>query len=560
MLTKGDMEMNRKILAVIPARGGSKGIPRKNVKLLGKHPLIYYAINSAQNSKYVTDVVVTTDSDEILSVAEHLGVDTLLREESLAQDNITLDPVVYDAYVRMERKFHKKYDVVITLQPTSPLLKSETLDLAIESFLQKQLDTMISVKEQRCLSWSQCNGRFVPNYQERVNRQQLPANYVETGGIFITKADCVKQHTRIGEHMSVFVLNDIEGIDIDDYSDWWIADKYLKQKNIFIRVDGYRKIGLGHIYRGLTLANLFAEHNVVFVLKECSDIGINKIRESNYKYIIIQQNEDILDLIDEYKVDLVINDILNTEITYMKKLKEKCEKVINFEDLGEGRFLADMVFNDIYSQKNELVNHYYGSEYYCLREEFILAEPKAMCEEVKNILILFGGTDPCDITQRILKIICNEEVYRGIKFTFILGLGYPHSEEIQKFLLNNKCTSDIEVLVDVKNISKYMEKADLAISSQGRTMYELAYMQVPTVLIAQNKRERRHSFGSLENGFVNLGINDELEDITIYSTLSWLITCQQIRQQMKDCMKKKSQELSNGMYKVKGLIFNEIMK
>ena len=105
-----------------------------------------------------------------------------------------------------------------------------------------------------------------------------------------------------------------------------------------------------------------------------------------------------------------------------------------------------------------------------------------------------------------------------------------------------------------------MERADIAISSQGRTMYELAYMQVPTVLIAQNERELKHEFGSLENGFVNLGINNELEDITIFSTLSWLITCQQIRQQMKECMRNRSKELSEGMYIVKELISKEMMK
>ena len=551
--------MEKKILAVIPARGGSKGIPQKNVKLLGKHPLIYYAINSARKSKYISDVVVTSDSEKILSVANRLGADTLLREESLSRDNVTLDPVIYDAYVRSERKSNKKYDVVITLQPTSPLLKPETLDLAIELFFNQELDTMISVKPQKCLSWYQNEGRYIPNYAERLNRQQLPENYVETGGMFITKANCVKPNTRIGKKVSVFALDDIEGIDIDDYCDWWIAEKYLNKKNIFIRVDGYRKIGMGHIYRGLTLANLFTEHDVIFVLRECSDIGIRKIRESNYRYLVIKEDEDIFDLIDEYHVDLVINDILNTNVSYMSKLKEKCSKVINFEDLGEGRFLADMVFNDIYSPRKESDNHFYGSKYYCLREEFITATPQKMCESVHNILVLFGGTDPSDITRRILNIVYQEETFQKVKFTFILGLGYPHKNEIQQFLMKHQSLPEIEVLTDVSNISAYMERADIAISSQGRTMYELAYMQVPTVLIAQNERELKHEFGSLENGFVNMGINNELEDITIFSTLYWF-TCQQIRQQMKECMRNRSKELSEGMYIVKELISKEMMK
>lgn len=123
------------VLAVIPARGGSKGIPRKNVRLMNGKPLIAYSICNAKNCPAVTDVVVSSDDDEILSIGKKYGAYPLRRSESLAKDAVTLDPVIYDATLQMEKKRGIMYDIVITLQPTSPLLTSETLNGAINSFL-----------------------------------------------------------------------------------------------------------------------------------------------------------------------------------------------------------------------------------------------------------------------------------------------------------------------------------------------------------------------------------------------------------------------------------------
>ena len=125
---------NNKILVVIPARGGSKGIPRKNIRLLDGKPLIAYSIEIAKASAYVDDVVVTTDDSEIALLSEKFGASVIRRSEELARDDIPLDPVIHDAVVRKEKLAFDEYDIVITLQPTSPLLKTSTLDGAIEKF------------------------------------------------------------------------------------------------------------------------------------------------------------------------------------------------------------------------------------------------------------------------------------------------------------------------------------------------------------------------------------------------------------------------------------------
>lgn len=146
-----------KILAVIPARAGSKGVPNKNIRLVNNKPLIYYSIKNAIESKYITDVVVTTDSPEIEVIAKQMGVAYKHRSEALCQDDVTLDSVIYDVAKDVS------CDYVVTLQPTSPTLQASTLDKAIEYSIENDLDTVISVINQPHLSWREENGKKDPN-------------------------------------------------------------------------------------------------------------------------------------------------------------------------------------------------------------------------------------------------------------------------------------------------------------------------------------------------------------------------------------------------------------
>lgn len=153
------MNVERNVLAVIPARGGSKGIPRKNMRLMHGRPLIDYAISCAAESSCITDVAVSTDSREILDFVEQIdGVVALERSPELSGDDITLDPVVNDAVVRVEALRGVRYDIVITMQPTSPLLTVRTLDTAIERFLNSDSDTMVSATNAPHLSWGKTVG------------------------------------------------------------------------------------------------------------------------------------------------------------------------------------------------------------------------------------------------------------------------------------------------------------------------------------------------------------------------------------------------------------------
>jgi CMP-N-acetylneuraminic acid synthetase/spore coat polysaccharide biosynthesis predicted glycosyltransferase SpsG len=539
-------------LIVIPARGGSKGIPRKNIRLMCGKPLISYSITNALNSSYDFDVVVSTDDKEIDRISLLYGAKVIKRPEELGADSVTLDPVIYHAVSYMEKNMKKDYDIVITMQPTSPLLKTATLDSAIEYFINNNFDTVISGINRPHLSWTELEGKIVPLYKKRLNRQYLPKNLLETGAFLISKREFVKENSRFGPKVSIYEVPENESVDIDSPQDWWVAEKELSKKNILIRTDGYSEIGLGHIYRCLLLAYNLIDHNIRFVISNKSDIGLKKIQDSYFPYEVIYDDFDIGEIVKKYKCDILINDFLDTEKQYIDYCKKLGIRVVNFEDLGTGAACADAVINDLYEKQNDYRNHYWGSDYYCIRDEFLLSKPAKFRKVVQEVLIIFGGTDPCNLTYRLFNII-KSMPNNNIHYTFILGMGYKNAEELISEA--NKLNSNIDIVKDVKLMSEYMGKADIAISSQGRTMLELASMAVPTILLAQNGREQHHEFGYLKNGFINLGLGSEVEDQTIRATLLWLFNSPQIRKQMKDQMMKA--DLKKGIKRVVKIILND---
>lgn len=545
------MYKNNKILIVIPARGGSKGIPRKNIRLLGGKPLIAHTIIMANSSEYVDDVVVTTDDEEIRFIAEKFKAKTIKRGGELAEDSIPLDPVIYDATLQEEVKKSKefktdfKYDIIITIQPTSPLLKTKTLNKAIEKLLANEKnDTIISVVDDRHLSWSydEENKNYYPLYKERLNRQYLPKAYKETGSIFASRREFIKEDSRLGDKIDLIEISKQESIDIDNYEDWWVAERIMKRKKVLIKTDANHTIGTGHIFRGLAIASKLINHEVIFLLDEAQPLGIEIINNYNYPYITHnskktndeeKNKKELIKKIEDYDPDIVINDILNTNSQYVKALHDKNYYIINFEDLGGGIKYANMVFDALYEHKIPLKNLYSGHRYYILKDEFYYQKFKEIKPEVNEILLTFGGTDPNNLTEKVLKAILESKYDKKIKI--ILGLGYNNKKGIQE---KYNIYENIEILENVNNISEHMQSADLIFTSAGRTMYEIASLGVPCICLCQNERELSHIFGNVENGFINMGLGANLTQEQIIATLEDTIANYNLRLEMNKRMKK----------------------
>ncbi|GAI95785.1 unnamed protein product, partial [marine sediment metagenome] len=247
---------------------------------------------------------------------------------------------------------------------------------------------------------------------------------------------------------------------------------------------------------------------------------------------------------------IIFNDILDTSVDYIEYIKEKNIFTVNFEDLGEGSAKADIVINALYDKKNGFENYYWGKDYYILREEFQKIDQKTIEKVVKKILITFGGTDPNNYTKKVLELL-NDLDLKNIEIFIVVGLGYTKCDDLIKFSqdLNHKFI----IKKNVKNISAYMYDADLIFTSAGRTVYEIASIGVPTIVLAQNDRELLHTFANKKNGFLNLGLGYKVSNEKIKKLIILLINDYDLRKEMSCLML--NQNLKSGIYNVIKLIF-----
>lgn len=530
-----------KVLAVIPARAGSKGIPNKNIRLINNHPLIYYVINNAQHSKYITDIVVSTDSPIIEAIAIQMGVHVKIRCPELSGDSVTLDSVIYDVA--------KDYDAdyVISMQPTSPTLSYKTLDAAIEYAIKHDIDTLISAINHPHLAWIKDGESKKPAYKERLNRQYLPPYYLETGAFFISKGKVVTPTSRFGLKCDVFEIPENESIDVDTFEDLKYAEAVLERKKVAIYVNGNTQRGMGHIYRALELADEFYSKPDIYY--DINQTDSNIFGSTTHTLIPIDGIGELLSILKKKQYNLFINDILSTSIDYMIALRNALPnaKIVNFEDDGEGIYKADLVINALFHEA--YVPHMMsGEKYYISSKLYMFYEPIKINEHVKNVFISFGGADPQNYSDRLLNIISDEK-YKNICFTVVLGRA---KQNIDK-LLDFNAYPNIEVLYDIKNMPHIMSKCDIAITSRGRTGYELAMLGIPTIAMAQNQREEKHRFVCNDNGFIYLGLNPA--DDTIKANLDMFIHMSR-DERLRYQSLLLSHDLRNGRKRVMNLINN----
>ncbi|MBQ2654364.1 MAG: UDP-2,4-diacetamido-2,4,6-trideoxy-beta-L-altropyranose hydrolase [Methanobrevibacter sp.] len=527
------MFKNNMILVVIPARGGSKGIPRKNLRLLDNKPLISYSIGVAKASQYVDDVVVTTDDSQIALIAEKFGASVVRRSEELSTDEALLDPVIHDAMIQKEKMAFDEYDIVITLQPTSPLIKTQTLDEAIEKFDDFGLDSVISVVDDRHLSWGydENNQRYFPNYIERVNRDDLPKSFRETGAILATRRSFVHEDSRLGANIGIVEVSHEESVNIETFQDWWMAENYLRKKRIAIVVNAYNEIGTSYIERCLAIASKLVFHDVLFLTNERYQLGVDILSKFNYSHKTYEDSNDLFDILSQYGPHIVVNDIQDTSEEYVSALNEKGYFVVNFEDLGMGSGIANVVFDDLYEHDLSESNVFTDHKFFILRDEFYYQPAKIITNEVKQVLIAFGEIDSNNLTEKAIDSILSTN-YEG-RIDVIVGLGYERLEELISKYESNPL---IQIYRDVSNISEFMFKADIIFSSANKSIYEICSLGVPTICLCQDNREESHAFVTRNNGFINLGLGEAVEKQEITDQFIALVNDYELRLDLHEKM------------------------
>ena len=433
----------------------------------------------------------------------------------------------------------------MTMQPTSPTLKVQTLDAGIEYAIENNIDTLISAINAPHLSWREENGKKVPNYVERLNRQYLPPCYMETGAFVVSRASIVTKNTRIGSVVDVYELPENEAQDVDTFEDLRSVADTLSEQKVAIYVNGNNKRGIGHIYRALELADEFFVKPDIYYDTNQTDVKVF----GNTKHNLIPVNgiAELFKVCKEKQYTIFINDILTTSIDYMIGLRSVLPeaKIINFEDDGEGIIKADLVFNALYHD-TEFPQVHAGEKYYIASKTFMFYESIEIREQVERVFISFGGADPQNYSDRLLNMIAKPE-YQKYHFVVVLGRAKHNVEELLQY---NKY-EHIDVFYDVANMPELMSSCDIGITSRGRTGYELAVLGIPAIAMAQNKREEKHGFVCNENGFTYIGLNPD--DEIIESNLKmYLNLSKKNRQHFQEMLLE--HDLRGGRKRVMGLI------
>jgi len=233
---------NLNILGVITARGGSKGIARKNIKLLGGKPLIAYTVEQAKQSELITDLIISTDDKEIAQVAEKYGcLVPFLRPQGLARDETPHLPVLQHALREMEKREAKQFDMVVLFQPTSPFRTKEDIDQTIKLLIDSKADSAVSLVEvekdnhpMKMKKIEEKGGfKFVLPYcleePEGIRRQDLPVCFQRSGAVYVQTRELLLEKNRLyGDKIVGHIVPKERSIDIENELDWLRAEHMLK--------------------------------------------------------------------------------------------------------------------------------------------------------------------------------------------------------------------------------------------------------------------------------------------------------------------------------------------
>ncbi len=496
-------------LVVVPARFGSKGIPRKVIRTLGGKPLISHCLRTVCSDVVDADIVVSTDDPEVGDLCRALFPKVTLMDRSaeLCGDKATLDEVVLECVRRLVDQ-GRTYQSVITVQPTSPFVTEPSIAEAFRVLEGGDVDTVLSVKRECKLKWQIKDGLPQPLYRARVNRQFIEPEFVETGAVIgSTVENLLRAGTRIGKSVHLVELSGQEALDIDTSLDWVEAEAALAQRRIAIVTVGSVANGMGHVYRVATIAADLAAHHIRFYCKEGEDLAIGYLRERNYPVLVHRDDDELMTQLREFAPDAIVNDCLDTDRTFVGKQKEISERVICFEDLGSGARLADAVVNELYPPAFDGERVYSGPAYACLRDEFFWVPHRPRTER-DGLLVTFGGADESNLTLKCLKWMASDARFGRIPKTVVLGRGYRHWSELEAWL-EASGISGVEIIKDTRRMSELMSKARVGICSGGRTVYEYFACETPTVVICQNVRELTHLFLKDVNGVRNFGLYSE---------------------------------------------------
>lgn len=480
---------NNNLILIIARASGTKEVSRQNLRLVNEKPLLFYILKTASACKNCS-TFVSTDSGEIEAYSKFYGVETIKRPKQLTKDHTTLEDIAIDALKKLRKKGFS-FKKCLIIHPHFPLIKKQTINKFF-SKLDKKIWVISGFENE---SKSKKHFAYFKKRNNHSRLIQIPDHVVEIKKIVSFDCETLLNKKTFGKKIYGLEISKEEIFSPSNYHDFASLESMMNRKKIIVRVDGDKNIGLGHVYNMLTILNNIRNEDILILMNAKKNLGYKKFKEHLYNVKFFSKSNEFWKHVEEFKPDIIFNDILNTASNYVKNLKSRGIFVVNFEDLGVGRKYADLVFNPIFENKTQLKNEFYGSKYACVREEFRIFKRKALRSEVKKIGITFGGVDKNNNTCKVLSIINQFQMLKNVEIEVILGLGYMHKTMLNRIIGKMK-DKDYKINFTEKAdmLSKHLVDCDFVITSNGRTVFELAALEIPIISLSVNQREKQHDF------------------------------------------------------------------
>jgi CMP-N-acetylneuraminic acid synthetase len=511
-----------RVIAVVPARGGTDRIPYLNIKRLGDRPLLAHTLDAARAATSLDRVIVSTDDAAVAEVAKACGAEVpFVRPKELAGDIASLMPVVQHALGEIE-KAGDHADVVVLLQATTPFRDARAIDAVVERLVGGAFDSVVSVTEDRTLAWRDDNGQLVPLFEKAGPRDKQPPIYKENGAVVAMRRAVVDEPARFGSRVGYLVLDKRSGFTVHDLEDFWMAERLLRQPRILFRADGGRRLGMGHVYRSLAIADALrqaSQADAAFLMSGEHSEGIATVSRAGYPVRVASDSslQAQLEHIRDFAPAILINDLPTLDDAYLRALSHLGCTTVNLvdtlDDLEVTEHYKQVIVSVMNADRETPEGFYGGPEFAILRSHF-QGRPKELREAPRLLLLSFGGSDPQGLTLRAARALA--DLPEAIEIVAVTGPAFADRQRLEALVLTLPRALGQVHAVPGGHIADLMQQADVVVCSGGMSVYEIAALGTPGIVLGQNAREDERMRAFARNGTVEyLGLGSEVSDATL---------------------------------------------
>jgi CMP-N-acetylneuraminic acid synthetase/spore coat polysaccharide biosynthesis predicted glycosyltransferase SpsG len=525
------MKDGLRVLAVVPARGGTDPVPYLNIKRLGDCPLLAHTLQAARAAGCVDRVIVSTDDPQVAEVARAWGGEApFLRPADLAADIPSLKPVIAHAVREMEAR-GEKVDVVVVLQATTPFRDGAAIEGAVERLVAGGYDTVLSVTEDRTLNWRAEGGKLLPLFDKEGRREEQPPVYKENGAVVAMRRAVLEGDSRFGDKVSFLVLDKRASFTVHDLQDFWMAERLLNQPRVLFRVDGGSRMGMGHVYRSLAIADALrslSRAEVAFLMSGAAEHeqGLIAVSRAGYPLRVARDAalETLLEHVRDFAPAVLINDLPALDAGYMTALSRLGATTVNLvdalDDLETTEHYAQVIVS-VMQEDRETPEGFYGGPAYAILREHFRGREKKLREKPELVLLSFGGSDPQGLTLKAARAL--QALDASVDVVAVAGPAFSYRREFDALM--DALPRQIPLINEAGgHIADLMLEADLVVGSGGMSVYELAALGTPGIVLGQNAREEKRMREFARHGTVEyLGLGPEVDERALLDAVRALL-------------------------------------